>query len=67
MAIVKTSSGQTTTYVVSDVEGASVTVIATQSYGAGRTLTFSSSGNFHIDGQLQLTTLMQQLSTGLTP
>jgi len=67
MAQTKTVSGQVTTYVITDVEGASVTVVATQSYGGGRTLTFSSSGNLHVDGQLQLTTLLQLLSTGLSP
>lgn len=67
MATTKTVSGNVTTYVVTDVEGSSVTVVATQTYGGGRTLTFSSSGNFHVDGQLQLANLMQMLSTGLTP
>jgi hypothetical protein len=67
MAQTKTVSGNVTTYVITDVEGSSVTVTATQSYGAGRTLTFSSSGGLHVDGQLILTTLMQQLSTGLSP
>jgi len=64
---VKTVSGNVTTYVITDVEGSSVTVALTQSYGAGRTCTFSSSGGLHQDGQLQLTTLMQLISTGLTP
>ena len=67
MAITKTTSGQVTTYVISDVEGATVTVVATETFGAGRTLTFSSSGNFHVDGQNQLAQLMLQLSTGLSP
>lgn len=63
----KTTSGNITTYVVTDIEGNSVTVAATQTFGAGRTLTFSSSGGLHVDGQLLLTTLMQLLSTGLSP
>ena len=67
MAQTKTVSGNVTTYVITDVEGASVTVVATQSFGAGRTITVTTSGNLHVDGQLQLTTLMQLLSTGLTP
>lgn len=67
MAQTKTTSGNNTTYTITDVEGSSVTVVLTQTYGGGRTLTFSSSGGLHQDGQLQLTTLMQLLSTGLTP
>ena len=67
MSQTKTVSGNTTTYVITDTEGNSVTVAALQTYGGGRTLTFSSSGGLHVDGQLQLTTLMQLLSTGLTP
>ena len=37
MAQTKTVSGNVTTYVITDVEGASVTLVATQSFGAGRT------------------------------
>lgn len=64
---VKTTSGNTTTYVITDVEGSSVTVVLTQTFGGGRLCTFSSAGGLHTDGQLLLTTLMQLLSTGLTP
>jgi hypothetical protein len=64
---VKTVSGQTTTYVITDQEGSTVTVALTQGFGSGRTCTFSSSGNVHQDGQQALTTLMQLVSTGLTP
>lgn len=60
-------TGATTTYVITDTEGNTVTVAALQTYGGGRTLTFSSSGGLHVDGQAQLSTLMQLLSTGLTP
>jgi len=68
MAQTKTVSGNVTTYVITDTEGNSVTVVANASNpGAGRTLTFSSNGGLHVDGQLQLTTLMQLLSTNLTP
>jgi hypothetical protein len=67
MAQTKTVVGNVTTYVITDVEGNSATIVATQSFGAGRTLTFSSSGGLHVDGQLQVTTLMQLLSTGLSP
>jgi hypothetical protein len=67
MAQTKTVNGNITTYVITDAQGNSATVVATQTFGAGRTLTFSSSGGLHVDGQLLLTTLMQLLSTGLSP
>jgi len=67
MAQTKTVSGNTTTYVITDTEGSSVTVVLVQTFGGGRLLTFSSLGGLHQDGQAQLTTLMQLLSTGLTP
>lgn len=63
----KTVSGQTTTYVITDTEGNTVTVALTQTFGGGRTCLFSSVGGLHVDGQLQLETLMQLISTGLTP
>lgn len=67
MAWTATTSSNVTTYVVTDTEGNSVTLVLTNSYGAGRTLTFASSGGLHQDGQQQVTTLMQMISTGLTP
>jgi len=63
----RTTSGNTTTYVITDTYGNTVTVALLQGFGSGRTITFSSGGGLHSDGQLQLTTLMQLLSTGLTP
>lgn len=63
----KTVSGNVNTYVITDVDGNSVTVVVTQSFGAGTTCTFSSSGGLHQDGQQMLTTLMQLVSTGLLP
>ncbi len=60
-------SNTVTQYVITDAEGSTVTVTLTQGYGSGRTLTFVSSGGLHQDGQQLLTTLMQMLSTGLTP
>lgn len=67
MAQTKTVSGNVTTYVITDAEGSTVTVALTQTFGGGRLCTFSSSGGVHQDGQQQLTTLMQMVSTGLTP
>lgn len=63
----KTVSGQTTTYVITDTEGNSVTVAVTNLIGGGITCVFSSSGGLHVDGQQMLTTLMQLVSTGLLP
>lgn len=62
-----TTGNNITTYVITDSEGNTVTVVLTQTYGGGRLLTFASSGGLHQDGQQTLTTLMQLLSTGLTP
>jgi hypothetical protein len=68
MAQTKTVSGNNTTYVITDTEGNSVSILLNQSNpGAGRTLTFTSNGGLHVDGQLMVATLMQLLSTGLTP
>lgn len=67
MSQTKTSSGNITTYVITDTEGSSVTVVLNNLVGGGRVCTFSSAGNLHQDGQQQLTTLMQMISTGLTP
>lgn len=61
------STGVTTTYVITDVEASTLTVVLTDSYGGGRSCTFTSSGGLHPDGQQLLTTLMQLVSTGLTP
>ena len=64
----KTTTGNNiTTYVITDLEGNTVTVVLTQTYGGGRLCTFASSGGLHQDGQQTLTTLMQLISTGLTP
>lgn len=64
---VKTVSGNVTTYTITDVEGNSVAIAVTQTFGAGTPITFTSSGGIHMDAQLMLTTLMQLLSTGLMP
>lgn len=63
----KSVSGSTTTYTITDVEGASIAVAVTQSFGAGTTLTSTTTGNLHQDGQLMLANLMQMVSTNLLP
>jgi len=67
MSQTKTVSNNVTTYVITDTEGNTVTVVYTNTFGGGTTCTFSSNGGLHVDGQQELTTLMQLLSTGLTP
>jgi pyruvate/2-oxoacid:ferredoxin oxidoreductase alpha subunit len=66
-SITSSTSGNVTTYVITDTEGSTVTPVLNNLIGGGRVMTFTSSGNLHNDGQLLLTTLMQMLSTGLTP
>ena len=63
----KSTSGNTTTYIITDVEGNFVTVNALQAPGQVITTTFNSSGNIHQDAQQMLTTLMQLISTNLLP
>lgn len=63
----KTTSGAVTTYVITDVQGNTVTTAVTQTAGAGTTCTFSSTGNVHQDAQQMMMTLMQLVSTGLLP
>lgn len=63
----KAVAGQVTTYTITDVEGSSIAVAVTQSYGAGTTMTSTTTGNLHQDGQLLLTNLMQMVSTNLLP
>ncbi len=67
MSQTKTVSGNVTTYVITDTEGSTVTVTATQLFGGGLTTTYASSGGLHQDGAQQLTTLLQLVSTGLLP
>lgn len=64
---VKTSSGNTVTYTITDAQGITATVAATQGFGSGRTAVITSSGGLHYDGQLALHTLLLMLGTGLTP
>ena len=61
-----TTSGNTTTYTITDSLSVTATVAVTQTFGAGRTFTISATG-LHTDGLLNLTVLVEMLSTGLTP
>lgn len=63
----KTVSGSTTSYLITDESGNTLTVAATSAV-TGITVLFTSSANGLLqDGQQTLTTLMQLISTGLLP
>lgn len=66
-SLTKTNSGNVTSYIVTDAQGSTATVVLTESPGSGKTLTLSSVGGLHPDGMQRLSTLMQLVSTGLTP
>ena len=63
----KSVSGSVTTYVITDNEGSTCTVVATQNPTTGLTTTFSSSGGLHSDGMAFLSTLMLLTQTGIAP
>lgn len=63
----KTVSGNTTTYVITDMLGSTVSIAATTTPVQGVTCTFSSSGSFHEDGSQMLAQLMLLLATNLLP
>lgn len=65
--LTKVVAGSTTTYTITDTIGASIAVAVTQSYGAGTTLTSTTTGNLHQDGQQMLANLMLMVSTNLLP
>lgn len=63
----KSVSGAATTYVITDMENNTVTVVATQNPTTGLTVTYSSSGGLHADGMALLSTLNLLLQTGIAP
>lgn len=63
----KTVAGITTTYIVTDIKGNTVTLAVAQNPGSGNAATFTSSGAMLNDGLQHLAHMLQQLSTGLTP
>ena len=63
----KSTSGNTTTYTITDMTGSTVTVVATTTPVQGVTTTFSSSGGLHEDGMQMLAQLMLLLATNLLP
>lgn len=63
----KSVSGSTTTYVITDMVGSTVTASVVTDDITGNLVTFSSSGGLHYDGLAMLDTLVQLLATGLLP
>jgi len=62
-----TTSGNTTTVVVTDEAGNTATLTLTNNPGSGSTMTFASSGNVQQDGTQMVAQLLLQMSTGLVP
>lgn len=64
----KTVSGTTTTYVITDMEGNTLTLVASPNpITTQLSVTFTSSGALHSDGLALTSTLVLLLQTGLTP
>lgn len=66
-SMTRTDSGDTVTYVITDMDGNTATATVTQTPVAGNTVEFSSSGGLHADGLAMLQVLVQMLATGLLP
>lgn len=65
---VKSVSGATTTYIITDNEGSTATITLTSTNTTGNQITsLSNSGSFHYDGMAAMSNLMLQLQTGLLP
>lgn len=66
-SMTRTDSGNTTTYVITDLAGSTATATVTATAVAGNTVTFSSSGGLHYDGLALLQVLVGLLATNLLP
>lgn len=66
-AMVRTDSGNTTTYVITDQAGSTMTATVTVSGLTGNLVTFASSGGLHFDGLAMMQVLIQLLATNLLP
>ena len=64
---VRTVSGNTTTYVITGENAATVTLAVTQGAGSGITSTLVTSAGVSQDASQTLVTLMQLTSTGIIP
>lgn len=66
-AVTKSVSGSTTTFVITDMEGSTLTLAVATGAVTGNTVTFTSSGGLHSDGMNMAAQLLLQLATGLIP
>lgn len=63
----KSTSGNVNTYVITDMAGSTLTIVATNNPVTGVSVTFTSSGGLHLDGLATLEPAIQLLETGLLP
>jgi len=66
-SVTKSVSGNTTSYVVTDTAGSTLTMAVATSQVTGNTIVFTSSGGLHNDGLAIMSQLLLQLQTGLLP
>ncbi len=66
-SMTRVDAATTTTYVITDMSGNTVTVVVTQTAVLGYTVTFASSGGLRVDGMAMLSDLMLPLATGVLP
>lgn len=64
-AMTQTTSGNVTTYTITDQTGNTATIAQTQNSITGTTCTFSSSGGLHSDGLQMMAQALLQIATGL--
>lgn len=63
----KSTSGNTSTYIITDQENNTITVAATLNPGSGMSTVFTSSGGLLNDGMAMLAQLLLLISTNLLP
>ena len=66
-SVTKAVSGATTTFVITDSAGSTLTLTTTTGAVTGISTSFASSGDLHNDGMALLSELALQLQTGLVP
>ena len=66
-AVVKSVSGQVTTYTITDVKGNPIVFALTQGVSTGITQTISSTGSVCQDAMVVFASLVQQTMTGQLP
>lgn len=63
----RTDSTNTATYVITDMGGSTLTIVATINPVTGNTCTFTTSGNLMPDALAQLWFIIGALTTGIVP